>query len=319
MNEMIERYIYDVTRRLPEKERGEIRRELEASITDMLPDDPGEQDIIGVLTNLGSPRVLAERYRQTPRYLISPAMFDIYISTLKTVTLIVAVVCACAGFIMNIFSGSVYTIAAKSIGMAFSGALQAALWVTIGFVIAEHSGAYKEKRWTVGDLPRLPEQSGVKIKRSSTLTEMGLTVFFTILFTAMIIRGEVFFIFVRNSEIINPFSQAALDRLIPHIILLGCMALIADGFKLYWARWNIPLCVINAVRNVAQVSIVIYILRWPDLLSGDFIEFALTLSGKVSFLRPGGFAVFFSVIFVAAAMIDTAIGVWSTWKGTRYV
>lgn len=32
MNEMIERYIYDVTRRLPEKERGEVKRELEASI-----------------------------------------------------------------------------------------------------------------------------------------------------------------------------------------------------------------------------------------------------------------------------------------------
>ena len=29
MNEMTERYIYDVTRRLPEKERAEVKREME--------------------------------------------------------------------------------------------------------------------------------------------------------------------------------------------------------------------------------------------------------------------------------------------------
>jgi len=97
MNDMIGRYIYDVTRRLTKNERSEIKRELESSITDMLPDNPSGQDIIDVLTKLGAPRILAEQYRQKPQYLISPAMFDNYFSVLKEVTAIVAIVCGCFG------------------------------------------------------------------------------------------------------------------------------------------------------------------------------------------------------------------------------
>lgn len=42
MNNLIERYVYDVTRRLPEKDRDEVSSELKSNIYDMLPENAGK-------------------------------------------------------------------------------------------------------------------------------------------------------------------------------------------------------------------------------------------------------------------------------------
>lgn len=314
MNEMIERYIYDVTRRLPENERGEIKRELEASITDMLPDNPSRQDITAALTKLGSPRILAEQYRQKPQYLISPAMFDNYISVLKAVTAIVAVVCGCIGVVLALSSGSIVQVISSGIAMAFEGALQTALWITVGFVIAEKCG-YKQE-WKLEDLPQLP--TGIKISRSSSIAGMIMSVFLPVLFIAMIIREESFFIFVRGADIITPLSQAALERFIPYLVMLGVLGFIVNGFRLYWAKWNIPLCVINAIYNVVWAGVVISALNWPDLISTEFLEYMSTIAGEADILRYIGIgALITSVVIIVIAIIEIATGIRNTWKSTR--
>src|SRR5574344_277501 len=78
MKNLIDRYVFDVVRRLPEGERGDVERELRANIRDMLPEDSQEAETVRVLESLGDPRKLAEQYRANPRYLISPAMFEQY-------------------------------------------------------------------------------------------------------------------------------------------------------------------------------------------------------------------------------------------------
>lgn len=325
MNEMIERYIYDVTRRLPENERDEVKRELEASIFDMLPDNPSEQEIIDVLTKLGAPNILAEQYRQKPRYLISPAVYDSYISMLKMVTLIVGLVCAFIGAFSLIFSvtesWSVSELFSRTISSAVEGALQAALWVTLGFVIADRSGAYKKQAWSVKDLPRVPNQDGVLISRAGTIVGMALTVFFTSIIIMMIVREEWFFVLVRGAEVINPFTQAALERSIPYLILLGILALAVKGFMLYWGRWNVPLCAINAVHNLVWVSVVIYMLHWSDLFSGEFLAFAertFTADADIlKYIASGGTVNVFSALLILAAVIDTVAAGWNTWKGLQ--
>ena len=303
MNEMIERYIYDVTRRLPEKERGEIKRELEAGIADMVSDNPDEQEITEVLTKLGEPRILSEQYRQKPRYLISPAMFDSYIAVLKTVTAIVAGVLACIGAFLAFSADSLYTILLQVIGMAFEGALQAAFWVTVGFVIAEKCG-YKKAPWKPADLPPLSVQNGEKIPRSSSLAGIILTVFFTVIFIMMIIRNERLFIFVRNSEIINLFSQAALHRFIPYLIVFGLMSLLINGLKLYWGRWNLTVCAANIIYNIVWVNLAVYVLYWSDLMNEDFIEITHNLNIFPGLTLAGIAITFTAIIFIAAASLD---------------
>ena len=319
MNDIIERYIFDVTRRLPEKEREGIKQDLETGIADMLPENPGEKDIIGVLTELGAPRDLAEKYRQKPRYLISPAMFEMYIAVLKKVTPIVAVIVACVGALTIIATGSVGEIISTAIGSAVEGALQAVFWITLGFAVFDHYGA-KQKTWTIKELPRLPDQKGVKIPRSSSIALLAISVFFTALLVIIISRGERLIILVLDSEIINPFSRTALDRCIPYIILLEVIALVVVSLKIYWARWTLPLCIANIVNNIVLAGIIIYILHWPDLFSEEFASYLGTLSGDggfLGFITSGGAVLLLSIVVAGSAAIDIVSSIINTWRGLR--
>jgi hypothetical protein len=335
-NETIERYLYDVTRRLPEKERGEVALELRTSINDMLPDSPSENEIARVLEKLGNPRIMAESYRNKPRYLISPAIYDMYISVLQTVVIIVAVVCACTGIVSVFFSdafggllqgganaGDAAGLIGERIGEIISvmldGALQAALWVTLGFAVADRAGYKGKTRWSVSDLPKLPVANEAAISRASSVAGMVLTLFFTSLIVAAINRNELFFVYSNGHEIINPFSREALVRFIPYLVVLGAMEFFMDGAKLFWGKWNVPLCALNALHNFAWVSIMIYVLRWEDLFSSEFLNFAgrtFTPEGDVlSYISSGGTVAVICALLILGAAIDTVSAGVKTFKG----
>ena len=82
---LIDIYIQEVTRRLPDKIRTDIDLELRSTIEDMLPENFGEDDVKEVLNQLGNPVVLANGYKDQPMYLIGPRYFDVYISLIKMI------------------------------------------------------------------------------------------------------------------------------------------------------------------------------------------------------------------------------------------
>ncbi|AIM17007.1 hypothetical protein G4Z05_03515 [Bacillus thermocopriae] len=101
---LIDIYIQEVTRRLPEKSRADIALELKSTIEDMLPDDYNEEDIKEALSKLGNPAALAAGYRDQPMHLIGPRYFDVYISLLKMILPIaaaVSLISLAAEFIFN--------------------------------------------------------------------------------------------------------------------------------------------------------------------------------------------------------------------------
>ena len=96
MREMIERYVYDVVRRLPQSQREDISRELRTLIDDMMEEraDSGkteQENAEEVLKELGSPFALAGKYRDSKKYLIGPAYYEQYWFVLKIVLIAVTV------------------------------------------------------------------------------------------------------------------------------------------------------------------------------------------------------------------------------------
>ena len=79
---LIDIYIYEVTKWLPEKSKVEIGEELRGNIEDMLPDNYNEEDVKNVLNSLGDPKVLAANYSGNKRYIIGPVFYDSYIRVL---------------------------------------------------------------------------------------------------------------------------------------------------------------------------------------------------------------------------------------------
>lgn len=168
MNNLIERYVYDVIRRLPEKDRDDVSKELKSNIYDMLPENPDEDIIKSVLYTLDSPVLLAEKYRQNPRYLISPTVYDDYMRTLKWILPLIGVVVLVIGMIIGgiqaIKDGMVaadifiQNVLSKGISLGLSATFQALVWTTAGFAIAERvgvkTGNLKERDWKIEEICR---------------------------------------------------------------------------------------------------------------------------------------------------------------------
>ena len=138
------RYVYEVLRQLPPKQRGDIDRELHSLIEDMLAErtsgrESGREDIDQVLLELGSPSALADKYRGSARYLIGPGLYDLYLMILKIVlgaTAFGMIVAMTVSYIatppVNIVDGI-----ADFFSAILSGVFQAFAWVTLGFAVAD--------------------------------------------------------------------------------------------------------------------------------------------------------------------------------------
>ena len=142
---LIDVYIQEVTRRLPEKNCEDIARELRSSIEDMLPDKYMEDDVKKVLAKMGNPSTLASAYLNRPSYLIGPRYFEVYMTILKMVLpimTIIVLISFIAGKVAD-FNGDeavvnlLFSILGEGIVKVLYAWMQVFFWTTFSFAIAE--------------------------------------------------------------------------------------------------------------------------------------------------------------------------------------
>lgn len=148
---LIDLYIQEVAKRLPEKNREDITLELRSTIDDMLPEDYNEKDVKSVLEKLGSPVSLANGYLDRPMHLIGPRYFDVYTTLLKMIIPIAAVIALISMVAENFigYSGDqavlnvIFQLIGKGIGEIFEVGLHVFFWLTLVFVILERTDTDK--------------------------------------------------------------------------------------------------------------------------------------------------------------------------------
>jgi hypothetical protein len=94
--ELFDRYVHEVGRRLPKKQREDVKKELHSLLTDALQDRLSEGETedeaaleaaqVAILEEFGPPEKVAAQYRPPHRYLIGPRVFDIYLIVIAAVT-----------------------------------------------------------------------------------------------------------------------------------------------------------------------------------------------------------------------------------------
>lgn len=290
----VERYVYDVSRRLPEKEREEVERELTANIADMLPDGAEEKEIEAVLQELGAPRELAEKYRQSPRYLISPAIYDEYIRILKLIVPLVGGIVFAIGAVMGVFepwlsgeSGGTAAIVANIIGrgwsMGIAAVFHAALWTTVGFVIAERTGEFTEKkrnsRWKLSELPEIPPAKKYRIPLAETVVELVAVVVSYTIFALMAFDflGSV------GAGAYNPFNIQALQLFIPLFLTAALLDVATCILKIIKRRWTGLVCVAVLVTNLVAAGAWMALITSKDIFKPEIIA-ALEANGDIATL-----------------------------------
>ena len=200
-NNLIERYIYAVTRHMPKKETADISKELDELVETMLSekaDQPGseEEKVRQVLMELGNPEAMARAYTgKASDSLIGQPHYSTYLKVLKIVLFAIALgisISLLVSVISNIsetnLDSSIHWFVdalAEWITALFSGLLGGFGWVTIIFAILYHKGVKLD--FELGDLDDLPEvpSERARIGRGEIIADVIFATVITILFIAL--------------------------------------------------------------------------------------------------------------------------------------
>ncbi len=282
---LIDQYVYAVTKQLPVDLREDIGKELRINIEDMLPEEATEGEVSEVLEKLGNPRKLADEYNPRKRYLIGPAVYDLYIYVLKLVIGICTAVFAgitILGWFADIIQVdlSIYNFVDLTLELFLSignGVIQGAIWVTLVFVIYERinekEGSSKASDlWSVDNLPELPTYSR-KISRGETIFTMIAIIFGTALLR---FQPQLIAIYLRDDNgIINRIPLFNIERLEKYMVFILLFAIYQLGmciWKFVVGHFNIPMLIGDVISNALQSILTILILRDKAIINSEFIK-----------------------------------------------
>lgn len=307
MNSMIDRYLYDVSRRLPEDIRTDVERELRSNIEDMLSEEPDEAEIEKVLSDLGSPGKLAVKYHPHPRYLISPEIFDDYVTVLKIVAITLSSLLAAFAVFKIIFgdtdAGAIATVVSVITSIltgVFTGIIQAFFWVTIVFFLVEYYGNKKDWRpWSPKNLPEIPSNAKYIIKPSESIAGTIFTVLFSALFLVGTLRHPPFIAWYEVGGPTAPlFTVSVVQRFLPLYLFMIGLALFVMAIKLLKGRWTVGVAISQSLYNVFNAVIGVAFISHPDIFTDAFItRFAEKLNVTAA-VMDGYFEIGVTVIIV---------------------
>ncbi|HOO44314.1 MAG TPA: hypothetical protein PKU69_04500, partial [Bacillota bacterium] len=284
MRNMIERYVYDVTRRLPENQREEVEKELHANINDMLGERPSEEDVKNVLTSLGHPRRLANNYREKQRYLISPEWMDDYLMVLKIVLIVLGSIAFVGGLIGNLLNpeettviGIIAEVFAKTLSDIFNALLSGFAIVTLIFYLIGRSHEKREDEFDVRKLPDLPKEKENEIKVAKSITGLIFETIFGALFIYLLATGKFNAVwFDENLQLTAQyaiFNQGIVDNYIPIFIICFIVTVFADVFKLFKTHWDFQLFGVYAFAKVLSAIVAVAFLTSSGLLNVTLFDY----------------------------------------------
>jgi len=347
MNEkdMIERYIYEVTKRVPQEMREEITMELQSLIEDMCRD--GETSVEEVLQKLGSPQEFARKYRDTPNYLIGPEYYDNYIWVLKLALgaiLISALVSAVVAGITNVDDGFgvIGRIVGEFFGIALSGIYSVIGIVTIIFAVLEwknvkvnlkpdskwtvdelNKNVATVKEWTPNLLPPIPDKRAVISRRDSVFSILVITIFGVL----VVFTPEVFSAFHYDGDkliyVTSMFNLEVWDQIMPVLLVVVFAGLLDEVVRLvtgYYCKAVMISSVFCGTVHIACGVILMKVLPfWNPMLAEDLKQYiGIKSYAAGDFLSYWGSDTFNNAVLAMVCVISVIEMGISVYKTLRY-
>ncbi len=282
--ELIDRYVYDVTRRLPQLQRADIEKELRSLIEDMLSakakrDAPTKQQLLEVLRELGRPSALAAQYRGTKQYLIGPDTFDMYFMILK-------IVLAATGFgmILALVIGYINSppqnpieAFANFLATVLSSLVEAFAWVTVIFALAERymHGKWKGKEWDPLDLPPIPHEKA-EIKRSEPIVGIVFSIIFLIIVQT---APWLFGVYSGRHPAALVFNLNVWNAMVPWMDAMICLGILKEIFRFLSGKYTVRLAVAVTVIDILTLILFIYIFLPPAIWNANFMTSLQNING----------------------------------------
>jgi len=273
-NDLAERYIYAVTKRMPRKQQEDVSLELKGLIEDMLlercgAEQPTDKDIRVVLTELGSPYELYAKYDEdADKCLIGQPHYSTYKYVLKTMSIPFAVGLAVAGVFMQVMEPVGFLEFLENwIGMVLEGLFFGFAAVTLVFAVMYHKGMDLGTKSELNDLPAVPKKKQRISKLDTGFNIVGLVVLAGILLLVpqcLGIKHDTYgWVTVFDLEGMRASALA---------ISIGFLAAITGEFvKLIEARYNKKVAVTTLVTNLVQIGCGIWWLKGHAVMNPEFM------------------------------------------------
>lgn len=273
--DLIARYLYAVTRRMNPKIREDVTRELRGLIEDMLSErcgtvPPTEKDVRVVLTELGSPQELYEKYDESSKKcLIGQPYYGTWCLVLKVVLPCVVLGLGIAGGILWLLEPKPwYAAIGETLAMMYQASLAVFAFVTVLFAVFYRRGTPIYEPFNFDDLPPVPKKQQC-IPRWEPLVSMSLCALFTVLFLA---APQIFGSFVRGEGLIPLFWTQAVRESWYCVVLLGLLGILREACRLRVGRYNRRVLLSTLVTDAASVAVVIWWLAGHELMNPAFLS-----------------------------------------------
>ena len=300
---LLDRYVSEVGKYLPRKNRADIEAEIRSTLEDMLEERnqtgaTDEMAVVALLKEYGEPRKVAESYIG-PRYLIGPRLYP----TFELVVKIVLAVVLGAGLLGYGVSASITESFAGTDFFSFLGQFWLGLLggmisafgnIVIVFAILERVLSAKEleketaEEWNPADLAKEPGPDEVKM--SETIATIIFTVAGLVIFNlypnvvGLAFNTDGVWTFI-------PILSAAFFTYLPWINLLGVLQIAFSLYQLQQSTWTQFTRLGRIVLEVGTISLAVAMLKGPSLVDLSIEKFAGTPLAEAAdvFTKMSGF------------------------------
>lgn len=312
-NDLIERYLYAVTKRMPAKQRDDVSQELRSLIDDMLTErcgdlTPTDKDIRVVLTELGTPQELYAKYDEdADKCLIGQPYYSTYKFVMKIVLAAVTIGILISSIILQIMEPQgVFEAIGTGISMVYNSLLSAFAIVTLLFAFFYRKGIKLTENFNFDDLPPVPKKKQ-EISKWDSIFGIIISAVFMVVFLTV---PQVFCCILQGDpvEMIPIFNLETIHAGWYFIVLFGLLGIGREIFKLMEGRHNKKVLICTLVTNAASGILSFLWLTNRSIMNPKFTSsVSLLFQGEAAFIIHmfENFQYFFLLVILLALVLDT--------------
>ena len=307
-HDLIERYVYAATKRLPGKNRQDVSMELRGLIDDMLAErcgdeTPTEKDIRVVLTELGTPMEVYAKYDDdADKCLIGQPYYSTYKFVLKIVLASVVLGMTVVSVIQAVLEPTVwYKMISEWIGNLSGSLMTAFAFVTILFAFFQDKGIRLDTSSNLDDLPSVPRK-----KQEISVVDSVVGIVFSVVFVVVfLLTPQIICAVNSQTGTVTPVFRE--DVLRAHwyiIVLFAVFGIVRETVKLLERRYDSKVMLTTLVSNALSAITAIWWLSKGDMINPEFITVMNQVAGEDAVFFEH-FPRFFLAILLFALTLDT--------------
>lgn len=310
MNDLIERYIYAVTKRMERRQREDVSLELRGLIEDMLEErcigrEPDERDVRIVLTELGTPQALARQYdADKDKCLIGQPYYTTYRYVMGIVLGCIVIGMTVAHLLLAVLEpGDLFTALLGWFNGIWNGVFGAFAFVTLLFAFFQRKGIRINESFDFDDLPPVPRHSK-EISKWESIAGIAFDMIFVVLF---LLTPQVFAF--RADGMWSPiFVPEVLRACAVPILLFAACGIVREAVQLLEGEYNRKVMITALVADGVSALLALWWLAGHKLLNPAFIgQIDQIFAGEPQFLREmfANFDLFFLGCILFALLLDS--------------